>query len=269
MNQRLNDLTLAHASVIPDSSLAILSQTEVNTLCAIRDPEILDRFRRCALAVMTSGAYVDDARTIFRTFDRFELQLEQVDRGIRLHLYNAPAIAFVDGEMILGIRQHLFSVLRDIMYLYNDIERGHRFDLATSAGITDAVFHTLRHAEVLQPGRQRGVVVCWGGHAISRQEYDYTKEVGYQLGLRGLDICTGCGPGAMKGPMKGAAIGHAKQRIAPGRYLGITEPGIIAAESPNPIVNQLVIMPDMEKRLEAFVRIGHGIIVFPGGVGTA
>ena len=28
-------------------------------------------------------------------------------------------------------------------------------------------------------------------------------------------------------------------------------------------------MPDMEKRLEAFVRVGHGIIVFPGGVGTA
>src|SRR5690606_31817385 len=42
-----------------------------------------------------------------------------------------------------------------------------------------------------------------------------------------------------------------------------------AAESPNPIVNHLVIMPDIEKRLEAFVRIGHGIIVFPGGVGTA
>ncbi|HEB81802.1 MAG TPA: DUF3412 domain-containing protein, partial [Gammaproteobacteria bacterium] len=47
------------------------------------------------------------------------------------------------------------------------------------------------------------------------------------------------------------------------------EPGIIAAESPNPIVNQLVIMPDIEKRLEAFVRVGDGIIVFPGGAGTA
>ncbi|MFM8333613.1 MAG: pyrimidine/purine nucleotide monophosphate nucleosidase domain-containing protein, partial [Candidatus Methylumidiphilus sp.] len=50
---------------------------------------------------------------------------------------------------------------------------------------------------------------------------------------------------------------------------GITEPGIIAAEPPNPIVNELVIMPDIEKRLEAFVRLGHGVIVFPGGVGTA
>jgi hypothetical protein len=113
------------------------------------------------------------------------------------------------------------------------------------------------------------LVVCWGGHAIGREEYDYTKLVGYELGLRGLNVCTGCGPGAMKGPMKGATIGHAKQRIRDGRYIGITEPGIIAAESPNPIVNSLVIMPDMEKRLEAFVRLGHGIVVFPGGVGTA
>jgi len=84
-----------------------------------------------------------------------------------------------------------------------------------------------------------------------------------------MDICTGCGPGAMKGPMKGATIGHAKQRISGGQYLGITEPGIIAAESPNPIVNDLVILPDIEKRLEAFVRVGHGFVVFPGGVGTA
>jgi predicted Rossmann-fold nucleotide-binding protein len=112
-------------------------------------------------------------------------------------------------------------------------------------------------------------VVCWGGHAIDREEYDYTKVVGYALGLEGLDICTGCGAGAMKGPMKGATVGHAKQRIRNGRYLGLTEPTIIAAESPNPICNELVILPDMEKRLEAFVRMAHGIVVFPGGVGTA
>ena len=35
------------------------------------------------------------------------------------------------------------------------------------------------------------------------------------------------------------------------------------------IVNELVIMPDIEKRLEAFVRLAHAVIVFPGGAGTA
>jgi predicted Rossmann-fold nucleotide-binding protein len=160
-------------------------------------------------------------------------------------------------------------VLRDIVYTRNEIIDTGRFDLASGSGITDAVFHIVRNAGLLQLSATVDLVVCWGGHAISRAEYDYTKLVGYELGLRGLNVCTGCGPGAMKGPMKGATIGHAKQRIRDGSYVGITEPGIIAAESPNPIVNSLVIMPDMEKRLEAFVRVGHGIVVFPGGVGTA
>ncbi len=42
----------------------------------------------------------------------------------------------------------------------------------------------------------------------------------------------------------------------------MTEPSIIAAEPPNPLVNELIIMPDIEKRLEAFVRIAHGINVY-------
>lgn len=171
--------------------------------------------------------------------------------------------------MITGIQEHLFSVLRDIVYARNEIETRPKFDLVSQNGITNAVFHILRNANVLQPNMDPNLVVCWGGHSISREEYDYTKEVGHELGLRGLNICTGCGPGAMKGPMKGATIGHNKQRIYNGRYIGMTEPGIIAAESPNPIVNELVILPDIEKRLEGFVRTGHGIIVFPGGAGTA
>ena len=138
---------------------------------------------------------------------------------------------------------------------------------AVSTAVSAAVSTAARRAGV--PSARVNLVVCWGGHAISREEYDYSKVVGYEMGLRGLNVCTGCGPGAMKGPMKGATIAHAKQRVRGGRYVGITEPGIIAAESPNPIVNSLVIMPDMEKRLEAFVRVGHGIVVFPGGVGTA
>ena len=49
-----------------------------------------------------------------------------------------------------------------------------------------------------------------------------------------------------EGADEGATISHAKQRIVGGRYLGLTEPGIIAAEAPNPIVNELVILPDIE-----------------------
>jgi predicted Rossmann-fold nucleotide-binding protein len=72
----------------------------------------------------------------------------------------------------------------------------------------------------------------------------------------------------MKGPMRGALYAHRRQNYTEGRFIGISEPGIIAAEPPNGVVSDLVIMPDIEKRLEAFVRIAHGIIVFPGGAGT-
>lgn len=257
-----------NASVSPKGSLETLSQREVQQLSEAGSASIYKLFRQCALAILNTGAQIDNAKTILDAYKDFEVRIHQQDRGVRLELLNAPADAFVDGEMIASTREMLFSALRDIVYTENELG-SQRIDLSSSEGITDYVFHLLRNARTLRPGLEPKMVVCWGGHSINTDEYKYTKKVGHELGLRNLDICTGCGPGVMKGPMKGATIAHAKQRINNSRYLGLTEPGIIAAEAPNPIVNELVIMPDIEKRLEAFVRVGHGIIVFPGGVGTA
>ncbi len=253
--------------VSPVGSLDMLSQLEVGKLKDAGHGGMHEIFRRCAVAVLNCGGDTDSARQVYDAFEDFEVELLQQERGLKLKLHNAPASAFVDGELIRGIREHLFSVLRDVVYVSTEIQ-GH-LDTDSTAGITNAVFYILRNAGVMRPRVDPNLVVCWGGHAISREEYDYSKDVGYELGLRGLDVCTGCGPGAMKGPMKGAAVGHGKQRITDGRYVGISEPGIIAAEAPNPIVNELVIMPDIEKRLEAFARIAHAFIIFPGGVGTA
>ena len=257
------------AEVRPEGSLEVLSQLEVDQLRSSGEGGLYKLIRRCMLAVLNSGNQTDDARALLERYKDFSIGFIQQDRGLKLSLQGAPGEAFVDGKMIRGIRELLFAVLRDIVYTRNEVVDRGRFDLKAGDGITDAVFHIVRNAGLLQLPADVNLAVCWGGHAISRAEYDYTKMVGYELGLRGLNMCTGCGPGAMKGPMKGATIGHAKQRIRKGRYVGITEPGIIAAESPNPIVNSLVIMPDMEKRLEAFVRVGHGVVIFPGGVGTA
>jgi len=256
------------ATVRPRRSLDLLSQREMASL-ATADQEVHQLFRRCALAVLNTGGDTDDAQEIYSRYSDFEVRVVPESRGLKLELYNAPAQAFVDGKMIQGIRGHLFSALRDIVYIHHKLVEQQRFDLDSGQGITDAVFRILRNADVVSSNIQPRLVVCWGGHSISRREYDFTKEIGYHLGLRGLDIATGCGPGAMKGPMKGAAIGHAKQFSNNCRYVGISEPGIIAAESPNPIVNELVILPDIEKRLETFVRLAHGVVIFPGGVGTA
>ncbi|WP_455204348.1 nucleotide 5'-monophosphate nucleosidase PpnN [Kaarinaea lacus] len=257
------------ARIAPEGRLDILSKLEVRKLLDTSQGGLYTMFRNCSLAVLNCGNYMDDGKELLERYQSFDIRVIQQERGIKLEVKGAPASAFVDGKMIKGINEHLFAVLRDVIYVSDEINDNPKFDLDSSGGITNAVFHILRNAEILRPMTNPRLVVCWGGHSIKRHEYDYTKEVGYEMGLRGLDICTGCGPGAMKGPMKGAAIGHAKQRISSGQYLGISEPGIIAAESPNPIVNDLVIMPDIEKRLEAFVRSGHGIVVFPGGVGTA
>ncbi|WP_028627640.1 nucleotide 5'-monophosphate nucleosidase PpnN [Metapseudomonas resinovorans] len=257
-----------NAQVSPKGSLETLSQLEVQQLSEAGSGRMYQLFRQCALAILNTGAQIDNAKTILDAYKDFEVRIHQQDRGVRLELINAPADAFVDGEMIASTREMLFSALRDIVYTENELD-SLRIDLESSQGITDYVFHLLRNARTLRAGVEPKIVVCWGGHSISTDEYKYTKKVGHELGLRSLDVCTGCGPGVMKGPMKGATIGHTKQRIHGGRYLGLTEPGIIAAEAPNPIVNELVILPDIEKRLEAFVRVGHGIIIFPGGVGTA
>ncbi len=264
MNSKVID-----AIISPEENLGLLSKVEVGRLLDSSSGPLYDVFRSCALAVLNCDADIDDGHVLLARHQEFEVHVRQVERGIKLELLNAPTAAFVDGEMIQGIREHLFAVLRDILYTYDKVADNPNLDLKTSEGVTNAVFHMLRNAAVLRPMSEPRLVVCWGGHSIARREYSYTKEVGYQIGLRQMDICTGCGPGAMKGPMKGATIGHAKQRINDGLYLGVTEPGIIAAESPNPIVNNLVILPDIEKRLEAFVRTGHGIVVFAGGVGTA
>jgi predicted Rossmann-fold nucleotide-binding protein len=257
------------ARVGPRGSLENLSQGEIDKLLDTGQGGLYPLFRRCALAVLNSGAPTDNSKEIFDRYRDFDIRIVRHPYGVKLEMQNAPAAAFVDGQMIRGIKEHLFAVLRDVVFISNEILESGRFDLNDSASITNAVFHVLRNARLLDYKSRPNLVVCWGGHSIDAHEYQYSKNVGYELGLRGLDVCTGCGPGAMKGPMKGAAVGHAKQRIEHGRYIGITEPGIIAAEPPNPIVTQLAILPDIEKRLEAFVRLAHGIVVFPGGAGTA
>jgi predicted Rossmann-fold nucleotide-binding protein len=253
----------------PAGMLNTLSRHEVERLHDASRGDLAGLLRRCALAVLNSGDQGDDAEALLAKYDDFAIEVQQVNRGLRLELVNAPGSAFVDGRIIEGIRELLSAVIRDLVYFDSEISGHPSHNLEESSGITNAVFEMLRNAGVMVPAVDPSLVVCWGGHSIGRAEYDYTKKCGYQLGLRRLNIVTGCGPGAMKGPMKGATIAHSKQRVSPGRYIGISEPGIIAAESPNPIVNELVIMPDIEKRLEAFVRLGHGMIVFPGGVGTA
>ncbi|PMH37504.1 LOG family protein [Vibrio sp. 10N.286.49.B3] len=256
-------------TISPAGSMDLLSQLEVERLKKTASSDLYQLYRNCTLAVLNSGSHTDNSKELLDKYQSFDVEVIRRERGIKLELINPPEHAFVDGEIIKGIQEHLFAVLRDIVYVNMHLADSQQLNLTDPTHITNLVFRLLRNTGTLTVGLEPDLIICWGGHSINAAEYQYTREVGNELGLRELNICTGCGPGAMEGPMKGATIGHAKQRYAHSRYLGLTEPSIIAAEPPNPIVNELVIMPDIEKRLEAFVRIGHGIIIFPGGPGTA
>ncbi len=255
--------------ISPIGTMDLLSQLEVDRLKDSAQSNSYRLYRNCSLAVLNSGSHTDSSKELLEQYKTFDIQVMRRERGVKLELINPPEHAFVDGKIIRGIQEHMFSVLRDIIHVNVQLEHTKVLNLTNSIHITNLIFDILRNAKALVPRKDPDLVVCWGGHSINDIEYQYTREVGHELGLRELNICTGCGPGAMEGPMKGAAIGHAKQRVNASRFLGLTEPSIIAAEPPNPIVNELVILPDIEKRLEAFVRVAHGIIIFPGGAGTA
>ena len=189
----MTDHDTVDAEVWPEGSLEVLSQFEVDQLRGGGEGGLYPLLRRCMLAVLNSGSQMDDTRAVLERFKDFEVGFIQQDRGLKVSLKGAPSDAFVDDKMIRGIRELLFAVLRDIVFTRNEIIEDHRFDLQTGEGTTNAVFHIVRNAKLLLTPTDLNIVVCWGGHAISREEYDYSKLVGYELGLRGLNVCTGCG----------------------------------------------------------------------------
>ena len=177
------------ARIYPRGGLDVLSRDEVARLRDASSGGMHDLLRRCALAVLTTGSTADDPRAAREMYPDFDILVTQQDRGLRLDLKSAPSMAFVDGEIIRGIAELLFAVVRDLVYTSVELAPDYASELGTSAGITDAVFRLLRNARVLKP-QEPNLAVCWGGHSINRDEYSYTKQVGYELGLRGLDICT-------------------------------------------------------------------------------
>ncbi len=176
------------AHVYPDGQLDVLSKIEVSRLLDTSQGSLFKLFRNSSLAVLNCGNPLDDGKELLERYKSFDIALIQEEKGISLKLKNAPISAFVDNIIIKGIGEHLFSVLRDVIYVNDEIYTNPKLDLDTSEGITDAVFHILRNANVLHPNSEPNLVVCWGGHSIGRKEYDYSKQVGYELGLRSLNI---------------------------------------------------------------------------------
>jgi pyrimidine/purine-5'-nucleotide nucleosidase len=164
--------------VNPVGSMALLSQLEVDRLQQAASGEIYQLYRNCSLAVLNSGSKSDSSKEILEKYQNFSINVISRERGVKLELFNAPASAFVDGEIIRGLQEHLFSVLRDILYVSNKQEANLSQNLTSSSHITNLVFSILRNARTIRTGEVPNMIVCWGGHSINETEYHYSREVG-------------------------------------------------------------------------------------------
>lgn len=186
----------------------LLSQIEVSILKRTASSDLYQLFRNCSLAVLNSGSKTDNSKELIAKYPNFDINVLQRERGVKLELINPPEKAFVDGRIIRSLQANLFSVLRDILFVHTQIisaEKLLALSLHDSISITNIIFTILRNARALHLDEDPNTIVCWGGHSINEIEYLYARKVGNELGLRELNICTGCGPGAMEAPMKGAA----------------------------------------------------------------
>ena len=107
-------LPTVNARIHPRGGLDVLSRDEVARLRDASAGGMHELLRRCALAVLTTGSTSDDPRAARELYPDFDIQVLQQDRGLRLELRNAPAMAFVDGVLIRGVAELLFAVVREI-----------------------------------------------------------------------------------------------------------------------------------------------------------
>src|SRR6187401_1526613 len=96
-------LPTVNARISPRGGLDVLSRAEIARLRDASSGGLHDLMRRCALAVLTTGASTDDPRAAQQRYPEFDIQVLQQDRGIKIELQHAPAVAFVDGEIIRGV----------------------------------------------------------------------------------------------------------------------------------------------------------------------
>src|SRR5690606_34468186 len=125
------------ARISPEGTLDLVSQYEVSLLADKSQSGLHELFRRCALAVLNSGSPSDDSAEVLKAYADFDIEVIQQPRGIKLGVHNAPGQAFVDGQMIKGIKSHLFAVLRDIVYSHSVLYHSAQLDLNHSENITN------------------------------------------------------------------------------------------------------------------------------------
>lgn len=196
----------------------------------------------------------------------FRLEIESKRSTLRVVLHGLPPSKVVGGRLVRQKEVQIMAGIRDLLFSRLLDQPG-----KDGASVTEYVFNFVRNARLLTKEDHRdnpyGRVMIQGGHHIPKFEGTHHKRLGFGLGLLGLEAVTGSGPGSMEDPFKGALRGYTMMHL-PRKFIGITEDGIISGEPCNDYIDHLIVFPDIEKRLEAFVRMSRAGLMLPGGVGT-
>jgi hypothetical protein len=123
------------ALISPEGKLEVLSRAEVGKLLDTSQGGLYNLFRNCSLAVLNCGSSLDDGKELLERYQSFDIRVIQEERGIKLDVKGAPEHAFVDGKIIKGISEHLFAVLRDVVYVSDEINDNPNMELNSSAGV--------------------------------------------------------------------------------------------------------------------------------------
>ena len=124
------------------------------------------------------------SNVLLENYQNFEINVVRNERGLKIELINPPESSIVDGEIVTMLQKHLFSVLRDIVLTnvaQKELLKLSADKLSNAQSITNWIFLILRNAGALLADTTPNIAVCWGGHSISTEEYNYAYKVGKEL----------------------------------------------------------------------------------------
>lgn len=155
-------MTYNSVQLSPVGWMSQLSQNEMALITDQTDTKHYQLFRNCVLAVLNSGSETDDMTSMLDKHQTFAIDLIRRERGVKVELVNPPQEVFVDGKLITGVHEHVFAVMRDLLYV-ESIYPHHNTESCSGSAATDMVFDMLRHANALENNDGINTVVCWGG----------------------------------------------------------------------------------------------------------
>ncbi|MEK6797131.1 MAG: pyrimidine/purine nucleotide monophosphate nucleosidase domain-containing protein [Spirochaetota bacterium] len=253
--------------IMPSTSVEIALDEHMNpTMVLEMERAFKDHYRERLLRIIQAIILTKRHHYFDGLYPDMTIDLAVTKSSVRMILKGVPREKLVGGRLIKLKEEQILCGIRDLL-----LSRQFPLNDMSSESITQYIFHFVQNAHVITrediASNPYGRIMMQGGHHIPEIESNHHKRLGFGVGLLGLELITGSGPGAMEDPMKGALRGYQMNRHTR-KFIGITEDGIISGEPCNDYIDHLIVFPDIEKRLEAFIRMSRAGIIVPGGPGT-